>query len=311
MPVIRINALDGRAVLHSTSGCPRNALRDVSESNGPIIIMTHGFKYSPLQSNTCPHRHFLAQRPTPGPWHCPSWLQHLGFDSGFDDEGVAIAFGWHAHGPLWAARRRAISAGRALAALIHDLRRMNPDRPIHFIGHSLGAELVFEALHHLPPNAIQRIITLTGAAYQSRVLNALQTGAGQSADFINITSRENDLFDFFYECLIQPPRRDDRSIGAGLTAPNAVTLQLDCPDTLAHLSQLTVPIGPSQRRICHWSSYTRPGVLRAYNALLRNRDQLSLSDLRSGLPPQPDRRWSRLFALPKPQGLLPFAQKTS
>ena len=241
----------------------------------------------------------------------PSWPQQLGFGAGFDDEGLGIAFGWNAQGPLWAARRQAIRAGRALAELIQELRRLNPKRPIHFIGHSMGAELVLEALHHLLPGALNRIISMTGAAYQSRALDALNTPAGCRAEFINITSRENDLFDCLYEWLIQPPRPGDLSIGTGLHAPNAVTVQLDCPETLNHLSRIVHPIGRPERRICHWSSYTRPGVLRAYNALLRQQDHLCLNSLRRGLPDQPQRRWSRLFALPRPQALLPFAQKAS
>ena len=61
----------------------------------------------------------------------------------------------------------------------------------------------------------------------------------------------------------------DRAISHGLDAPNAVTLQLDCMDTLAHIARLGTAVGLPERRICHWSSYMRPGVLRFYNELLR------------------------------------------
>ncbi|MCG7519682.1 alpha/beta fold hydrolase [Ruegeria sp. Ofav3-42] len=311
MPVVRINAIGDTVTLHRSPRSPRSVLRQTRDTQGPVIIMTHGYKYRPEDGKACPHRHILAFHPTPTPWHCPSWPQQLGFGSGFDDEGLGIAFGWNAQGPLWAARRRAVEAGRALADMVRYLRRLNPNRPIHFIGHSMGTELALEALHYIQPGSLNRIISMTGAAYQSRTLSALETPAGRQAEFINVTSRENDVFDFMYEWLIQPPKRGDRSIGLGFEAPNAVTLQIDCHDTLEHLSRMIFPVGTPQRRVCHWSSYTRPGVLRVYNALLRNQDHLSLHQLRGGVPEQSDRRWSRLFALPCPYDLLPFAQKAS
>ena len=311
MPVIRINAVDGHARLHGSPRPITGVLRQTRHTSGPVIIMTHGYKYRPDDPNACPHLHMLSLRPKAMPWYSPSWPQHLGFGAGFRDEGLAIAFGWDARGPLWAARRRAVEAGRVLADVVHRVHGLNPARPIHFIGHSMGTELALEALHHIQPGALNRIVSLTGAVYQSRAVEALQTAAGRRAEFINITSRENDLFDFLYETLIQPPAPGDRSIGAGLSAPNAVTLQIDCLATVDHLSTLAFPLAAPQRRICHWSSYTRPGVLRTYNALLRDPKRLSLSALRRGVPDQPNRRWSRLFAVPRPQALLPFAQKTS
>ena len=311
MPVIRINAIDGQARLHGSPRSPARAIRQIHDTPGPIIIMTHGYKYCPDNGKNCPHRHIMSLQPKATDCYSPSWPQQLGFGAGFKDEGVAIAFGWDARGPLWAAHRRAITAGRVLADVIRDLHRQNPARPIHFVSHSMGTELAFEALHHIPPGALHRIISMTGATYCTRALQALRTPAGRQAELINVTSRENDLFDFLYECLIQPPQPGDQSIGAGVEADNAVTLQIDCPDTLDHLSSLIFPVAAPQRRVCHWSSYTRPGILRVYNALLRNPDRIDLNTLRTGLPLRDARRWSRLFALPRPQGLLPFAQKAS
>ncbi len=311
MPMIRINAEGPGAVLHRSSRLVECVLQQTQDIRGPVIIMTHGYKYRPDNSATCPHRHILALRPRALPDYSPSWPQHLGFGSGFTDEGLAVAFGWNARGPLWTAQRRAQSAGRVLADVINRLHRLNPDRPIHFIGHSMGVELAIEALHHICPGALKRFISMTGATYRARVLAALASEAGRRSELINITSRENDLFDFLYEQLVQPPQPGDRSVGAGIDAENAVTLQIDCNTTLAHLSHMIAPIGHSQRRVCHWSSYTRPGALRVYNALLREPQRLSLAALRHGLPNAHAHRWSRLFATPKPRALLPFAQKAS
>ncbi|WP_254430435.1 MULTISPECIES: alpha/beta hydrolase [unclassified Ruegeria] len=263
MPMIRINAEGPRAVLHRSSRLVESVLQQTQDIRGPVIIMTHGYKYRPGNSATCPHRHILALRPRALPDYSPSWPQHLGFGSGFTDEGLAVAFGWNARGPLWTAQRRAQSAGRVLADVINKLHRLNPDRPIHFIGHSMGVELAIEALHHISPGALKRIISMTGATYRARVLAALALEAGRRSELINITSRENDLFDFLYEQLVQPPQPGDRSVGAGIDAENAVTLQIDCNTTLAHLSHMIAPsvtlsaafaIGPAIRGQVHCGS---------------------------------------------------------
>lgn len=234
------------------------------------------------------------------PWTCPSWPRQLGFGLGHADEGLAIAFGWQARGTLQQAQERAVQAGRAMAKVIAQLQQQNPTRPVHIIGHSLGAEVAFEALHHLTENAVDRIISLTGASYQSRVLKALQTPAGRSVELFNITSRENDPYDYLFELLTRAPTNGDRAIGQGLAARNALTLQIDCLATLATLSQAGSTIAQPQRRICHWSSYTRSGTLGFYRKLMRKPAELPLAVLRQKLPEQSDSRWSRLFA-PRPQ----------
>lgn len=311
MPIIRINARGRSLCLHGSPQPMASVLNRTRSVPGPVIVMTHGYKYRPGHKECCPHRYILSLRPEAKPWIAPSWPQALGFGDRTSDEGLAIAFGWDARGALWQAHNRAQEAGRALADLIKALRHVNPNRTVHFLGHSMGAEVVMEALHHLPAGALNRIISLTGATYRYRALEALQSPAGQKAEFINVTSRENDLFDFLFERLIAPGSRGDRAIGLGIEAPNAVTLQLDCPRTLAHLASLGPRIDAPQHRVCHWSSYMRPGVLSLYRELLRNHQNLPLSVLRRGLPQHSSRRWSRLFALPHAAVPLPFAQKTS
>lgn len=310
MPVIRINAEGERPRMHSGTAPVSHSLKRY-EGDGPVIVMIHGWKYKPHLSAHCPHQHLFAFHPKDMPWRAPSWPRQMGFGTGHDDEGLAIAFGWNARGAPWTAQKSAIAAGRALAEVLDELHRMSPQRPVHIMGHSMGVELALEALHHLPRGAVGRIVSMTGANYRSRVEAALDTDAGRACEFISITSRENDTFDFLFERLISPPRSGDRAISFGLEASNAVTLQLDCPDTLDHLHAMGAAIGPSQRRICHWSAYTRPGILRFYNALLRQPEHWTLSRIRAGLPEAPAPRWSRLVAPPALPHLLPLAQKTS
>lgn len=311
MPVIRINAIGETARLHGSPAPVAAALERIGPTEGPAVVMIHGYKYQPGHKQHCPHRHILALHPEALPWSAPSWPRQLGFGTGLQAEGLAIAFGWEARGTLWAAQRRAVAAGRALAGLIAAMRTQAPQRPVHVIAHSLGTELALEALHHLPAGSVGRIISLTGACYQSRTQAALATEAGRGVEFLNITSGENDPFDFLFERLIAPPHPGDRAIGHGLEAPNAVTLRLDCAGTLDHLGGMGAAIGAPQRRVCHWSSYTRPGALPFYKELLRRPERLPLAALRHGVPPRPAPRWSRLLALPPMPRPLPSAQKAS
>ena len=221
----------------------------------------------------------------------------MGFGTLQPDEGLAIAFGWNARGAIFHARKNGAAAGLALAKVISTLRLSAPERPVHVMAHSLGIEPVLEALHHLPVRSVDRILSLTGASHVSRVEAALETPAGRTCQFFNITSRENDAFDFLFERTAVSTLPGDQAIGAGVTAPNAVTLQLDCDQTLRHLARLGSAIAPARRRICHWSSYTRPGVMKFYSRLLRQPETLPLSRIRAGLPATTAPRWSRLLAV--------------
>lgn len=298
MPIIRLNARDEECELHGSPQSPARVLNRLADGPGPVIVMIHGFSYEPGRHSHCPHRHILSLDPEPLPWVAPSWPRGLGLGEDAPDAGLGLALGWFARGSIWGARRRAAGAGRALARTLRLIRKRAPHRRVHIVAHSMGVEVAAEALHHLPRGAVDRIISMTGACYQSRIRDALQTEAGRSASFINITSRENDIFDCLYERLIAPPRRSDRTLGQGLDADNAVTLQLDCPDTLAHLACLGARIAPPSRRICHWSSYMRPGILDFYGALMRRPGILTLDRLRAGLPARPARRWSRICPRP-------------
>ena len=309
MPFLRINAYGEVPELHGTDAALGPRLDWYGDEPGPIVVMTHGYKYRPADPVHCPHIGMLSPACDHVTRGAPSWPRQLGFGTGRADEGLGIAFGWDARGALWTAERRATEAGRALAEVLDRLRRRNPDRPVHIVAHSMGTELALEALHHLPPGSVQRILSLTGACYRSRVEAALSTPAGRRAEFINVTSRENDTFDFLYERLIAPPVPGDRTIGLGIDRSNVLTLQLDCPQTLAHLDRLGCAVGPSERRICHWSSYTRPGVLRFYDRLIRRPEIFTLDRLRRGVPARPAPRWSRLVAMPAlPRPLPPVAK---
>ncbi|MEM8693546.1 MAG: alpha/beta hydrolase [Pseudomonadota bacterium] len=294
MPILRLNAGENGLVLHGSPAAPLPAIISAARGTGPVIVMIHGFKYDPDHLSCDPHATIFARQPHPGRTDKVPWPRHLGFGMGHEDEGLAIAFGWRARGNIWRAQRSASAAGRHLAEVIDLIRSVAPRRAIHLISHSMGSEVVFDALHALPARSVDRIIALTGASYQRRATEAMQTDAGRSAELINVLTRENDLFDALFEC-IMPAGAQDKAMGSGLDLPNAVNLQLDCHTTLDHLSDLGAPIAASQRICCHWSGYTRPGALRFYNAALRDVKRLSLPRLHAGVPNGLDPRWSRFL----------------
>lgn len=307
MPLIRIDASADRPVAHDRSRPVDELLAEHLQGTGPVVVMIHGYKYQPGDPGRCPHRHIHALPSEPARGPSDAWPWPLGFGRGDRDEGLAIAFGWNARGWLHQAHDRAALAGRALAKALAPLHAANPSRPIHVIAHSLGVEPALEALHHLPAGAVDRMIALTGASYRSRTEVALKTPAGRKTTFINVTSRENALFDRLFEWLVPAPCDGDRAIGDGLTVRNAVTLRLDCPRVLVHLQHCGFPVAPPLRHVCHWSGYTRPGVMRLYRALLRN--PAMMARLRAGLPAAPvPAPWQ----LPIPRAVvpaLPFARK--
>jgi len=303
MPLIHVNAGPDGPELHDRPGALQDhlpgMLAPMLSGDGPVIVMVHGFKYAPYHPRECPHRQILSMDPTRDCFKVVSWPRGLGFGRGSADEGLGIGFGWSARGTLRQAYGEAARAGDGLARLIAMIRRIAPGRPVHAVAHSLGARVVLQALPHLPAGAVGRLILLAGAEFGGRAAEALDTPAGRCAEVINVTSRENDLFDFLLECLIPPPARGNRSLGLALpSGPGVLNLQMDHPGTLAALRGAGFEIGAPMTRICHWSPYTRPGALAMYDRLLREAAQLPLAQLRAALPDGPTPRWSRL--LPRP-----------
>lgn len=282
MPVLRVNADTNGPCLHLNSGPLLPALMRAASGTGPIIVMIPGYKYNPALPDHCPHRTLLRRD--------GSWLRQMGFGMGDPDEGLALTFGWNARGPVWHAARRARVAGGQLGRVLRILHRQARHRPIHLMTHSMGAEVALAALHVVPCGTVTRMLTLTPASYRGTADAALASDAGAALEWINVTSRENALFDLMYERLVSPRRRGDRVIGNRLTAQNAATLRLDCPRTLTKLQRFGAQIAPPSSRICHWSVYTRPGALAFYNRLLRDPGRLPLAALQAPLPPA-EPRW--------------------
>jgi pimeloyl-ACP methyl ester carboxylesterase len=291
MPLLRLNATPAGLALHESASPALPRLAELGGTDGPAIIMVHGYKYAPGSAQHCPHRKIFGHG-------LDGWPAQLGFAEGTVREGLGIALGWPSRCRLALAQRRARALGLTLADIVEELRRQRPLRPVHVIAHSLGAEAAFAALPHLPAGSIDRMVLLTGACHAGRALRMLDTPAGRSVEVLNVTSRENDLFDAAYERMIRPEILGDRAIGHGIAAPNVVNLELDCPRSLEWLRAIGFDVADPERRICHWSAYRRTGVMPLYSEFLRAPETLPLSWLKTRLPGEPRPRWSRLLATP-------------
>ncbi len=279
MPLVRINACGDRP----EPGNDLAAALATLPARAPVIVLVHGYKYAPGDAVRCPHRHILSLQPRPTA-RAMSWPRHLGFGRGDEAEGLCIAFGWTASGPVWSAHAEALRAGRALAEVIAAVRRAHPV-PVQVVGHSLGARVALAAFPHLTAGAIGRALLLAAAETRAGAEVALATPAGRGAEIVNVCSRENTVFDLLFRAAIHPHRPFARALGAGLGREDARWLDLRIDDTAmrAHLAERGFRIPPPARRICHWSAYLRPGLFPLYRALLR--EGLPLAALRMAAAP--------------------------
>lgn len=296
MPVVKVNAnhVPPRRLWQTAETLPEGA---------PIIVMVHGYRYSPSEPAHDPHRHILSLDPDCRARRATSWPRALGFGTGQPDEGLALAYGWEARGSLGRAYRRAGEAGEALAGIVSRLADQT-GRPVALIGHSLGARVALQALRGAAEGSVSRIVLLTGAEFRDTAADALAAPAGRTAEIINVTSRENDLFDFALEQWLSFGRRQALGFGLDDPARNWVDLQIDQGETLAALEALGFPTERRPLRLSHWTPYLRRGLFDFYRTALSRPWALPLGMLHARLPGRVEPRWSRLLAGPSGMGAL-------
>ncbi|AXC49518.1 hypothetical protein DRW48_07305 [Paracoccus suum] len=266
-------------------------------AGAPIVVMIHGYRFSPHSIHD-PHNHILGLHPPADCRRAVSWPRALGFGNADDPrEGLAVAFGWEARGRLRTAYGQAAAAGADLGPLVEALASA-AGRPVAMIGHSLGARVALEALGHTAPGAAGRLILLAAAEMRDRAEVAIASPAGQLAEVINVTSRENDLYDFAMEIALSAGRRPALGFGLSRRTDRWLDLQIDASDTLAALKSMGFPISGQAQRYSHWSPYLRDGLFELYAAALRQPEALPLWLLRRHLPTRAAPRWSRLLARP-------------
>ncbi|PZO66023.1 MAG: hypothetical protein DI498_08090 [Paracoccus denitrificans] len=294
MALIAVNATDAAIPPHLA------ARAATLPPDAPIVVMVHGFRFSPSLPSACPHHDILSLVPMAGARHAVSWPRGLGF-SADGDEGLAVGFGWEARGSLRRAYRQAAQAGQDLATLV-TLLATAARRPVAIIAHSLEARVALSALASVAPGVIGRVVLLAAAEFRDRAEAAAASPAGILAEIVNVTSRENDLYDLALEVMLRGGL--GRAVGQGLSRrrDNWVDVQIDDADTITGLAQIGFSIGTTAHRICHWSPYMRDGVFDLYRAILCTNRPLSLIQLRQAADGHSSRRWSRLLEWPHSPG---------
>lgn len=270
MPIVHATAKDGlfAAPPHVPSGAP-------------LIVMVHGYRYAPSSPAHDPFRTIMAtERGAAGKRSVP-WPRHLGFGRGDPMEGVALAFGWEARGSFWRAHAEAPRAGLALAGVIEEAARALPGHPIHVVAHSLGARVALSAMTALPAGSLDRVILMAPAEHRGPARAAMASPCGRVAEVVCVRPAENLAFDAVVQLLVPRP---EPTLGMSGLPGMARWLDFDpCdPRARAASARLGLPIAARRTRVCHHSSFARPGLLRLYRAILRQR--LPLAALRVERP---------------------------
>lgn len=257
----------------------------------PIILMIHGYRFSPHEPLHSPHEHILSAHPSRRCWKARSWPRQLRLDQ---NGALGIAFGWNARDSFWEAFERTPAAATALADLIATLQAIAPTVPIHILAHSLGARIALQALSGLAPGSVRRLILLSAAAFQTDATSALAGPAGKCVEVFNVQGRENTLFDLLLRGAY--PWAGPTLGRGGVAARNWIDIPLHRTDIRDQLRSLGYPIGAAAVPICHWSSYLRPGVFGLYRSVFYEPRSTPLHLLKRHLAPQRSTEplWSRM-----------------
>jgi pimeloyl-ACP methyl ester carboxylesterase len=292
MTLLRVNAHGDRVQLHEPARAAvgpalARALGDLPPG-APVAILIHGYKFTPWQAAHDPHTHIFGLDRMRRCRKARSWPDHLGFSADNPADGLCIAFGWDAKTRidalgLPAVHARSPLAAAALGRLLDMIGAIAPDRPVDLVGHSLGCHVALRALAALTRPVSGRAILMAAAAYRDTARAALANPATARLEVINVTSRENDLYDALFRAAVPPLRPRDRLLGQGLPDAPAgwVDFPIDCRTTLGALARAGIHVAPRNRRACHWSFYLRPGIFDLYRALIRNRGAWPAARLRA------------------------------
>lgn len=287
MALVSVNA--------GSTGQDRAGLAPALEALSPgaaVTLMIHGFRFCPSEARHDPHRHILSLEVRRDCWKAASWPRHLHLDR--PGAGLGVGYGWPARGRLGQVAQRAFDVGQDLADVVRTVKRLRPDLHVNVMAHSLGARVALAALSDLPAGHVDRMILLSGAEYRGLALAAMSSPAGRRAQILNVTSGENTPFDALFRLSVPAPRLTDWPLSAGLAGlPGWTDLRVDCPRTLASLRRLGFPTRAPSTRICHWSTYLRPGLFRLYRAVCDPRDRAILPRLASALAAEDTHRPDR------------------
>lgn len=268
-------------LVHATTGKGLHAAPPHVPAGAPVIVMVHGYRFAPSDPAHDPFRTILSTRRGAAGKRSVPWPRHLGFGRGDPGEGLALAFGWEARGAFWRAHAEAPTAGLALARVIEEVRAALPRRPVHVVAHSLGARVALAAMRALPMGALDRVILMAPAEHRGPARAAMASPCGRGAEVVCVRPAENLAIDAAIQLLVPRP---DLTLGMGGLPGLGRWLDLDpCDPRMRALARrLGHRIAGDRVRVCHHSSFARPGLLRLYRAILRER--LPLAALRVERP---------------------------
>ena len=305
-----------------------NAKAGKKPSQAPLVVLVNGFQYDPSRACFSPPHHPKADNPhcriyhfeehdedTEMRYHSTGWPRGLGIEDGDGGEkGLAIAFGWDSDpSPLgslvkhWlnhyaVAYQRAEDAAWHLVAVLEQIVRLQPERPISFFCHSLGSRVVIRAIARaadgeLPAElksrllpmlkTIDKVIILAGAEkvmeaqlMMRRLNRAFRNGdeVDKIPSFYNVVSRENDVLDHLGENFMPASPGSKQVIGHnGLEAndPNWLDIQLDDAVVAAWFKKRKFSVNGDNTSglftiLDHWIHYTWRENMRVYKDILRN-----------------------------------------
>ncbi|WP_161860851.1 alpha/beta hydrolase [Algicella marina] len=284
--------------------------------SAPLVIMLHGYRFTPDDPYRDPHRLIFAMEPERKHWKLVSWPRGLGFSGAGYRDGLAIGFAWPgssatglgrfaiAHTGFADAYARAATSGTALAGLLERIADIAPTRKVDILAHSLGARVALQAMRSSDVGNIGRVMLMGGAEFRETALDCLANYRG-APEIYNITARSNLFYDHLFRRFA--PGVGGPALGEGLqtSQTRCVDIDLDCPRTGTALRQRGFPLERGDAAICHWNFYLRRGALPLYGAIFRQRHSFRPADLRRAFSVQEgaDLTWPE--AVP-PAPLLPL-----
>ena len=318
---------------------------DKNPSKAPLVVLVNGFQYDPSRACFSPPHHPKADNPHCRIYHfeehdediemrhhSTGWPRALGFvDGDGGAKGLAVAFGWdsdpspigslvkHGLNHYAVAYQRAEEAAWYLVAVLDQIVRLQPGRPIDLFCHSLGSRVVVRAIAraadretpkglkprlHAIVKAIDRVIILAGAEkvmeaqlMMKRLNRTAKDTDGEGSpkfskipSFYNVVSRENDVLDHLGENFMPSSPGSKQVIGHnGLEAndPHWLDIQLDDAIVAAWFKK-----HPNKYRVSgdntsglltvwdHWIHYTWRDNMRVYRDILRDRSNWEVAALK-------------------------------
>lgn len=258
--------------------------------------------------------------------HTTGWPIRLGFSESDTTgrDGLAVAFGWHSRPGFAralissfqnfyaAAYAQAEPAAWNLLTLLHAIDRLLPaGKKIDIFCHSLGSRVAIRLIALAAKHGrldllarIDRVLILGGSEYvvEARLMLRYlhQVGFERRIFFYNVVSRENDVLDKFAENFGPVTFGNSNVIGhngldvedSSSLGPTWLDLQIDGRALMAWMREqrgLEITGDNPESVWDHWYYFTDPGNMALYKGILRQRGDWNIDDLRSAVPPIPDK----------------------